>query len=100
MKESTRSWTPGRFAEAEDTDDERTALDAAPLTLLLLPLQLALLKLLWPSLRPVTRSNEEGEMGDPSGVESGVEEADSEVLSLVVRVRKIGILKNCRCCCV
>lgn len=48
------------------------------------------------SLRPLTFSKEEtwGEVGDCSGEESG--EEDREVLSLVVRVRKIGILGDGR----
>lgn len=54
-------------------------------------------------LRPPSRSNEDigeeawGEMGDWTGVVSGEEEVESEVLSLVVRVRKIGILSVCTC---
>ena len=46
------------------------------------------------SLRPLTFSNEDawGDVGDCSGEVSGEEEGDSEVLILVVRVRKMGIL--------
>lgn len=59
-------------------------------------------------LRPARRSNDDGgeeawgEMGDWTGVVSGEEEAESEVLSLVVRVRKMGILSICMyvCMCV
>lgn len=49
-------------------------------------------------LRPPSLSNDEegeeacGEMGDWIGVESGDDEAESEVLSLVVKVRKIGMV--------
>lgn len=57
-------------------------------------------------MRPPSRSNDDegeeawGEMGDWTGVVSGEEEAESEVLSLVVRVRKMGILSVCVCLCV
>lgn len=57
-------------------------------------------------LRPLSRSNDDkgdeawGEMGDWTGVVSGEEEAESEVLSLVVRVRKMGILSVCMYVCV
>ena len=97
MKESSRSWPAGRAADADDTDADRSALEAA-LTLLLLPVPLLLLLLLLLSLRPVTRSNDDGDTGEPSGVESGVDEAESDVLSLVVRLRKMGMLDDCCCC--
>ena len=58
-------------------------------------------------LRPLSRSKDDkgdeawGEMGDWTGVVSGEEEAEREVLSLVVRVRKMGILSvyTCMCMC-
>lgn len=51
-------------------------------------------------LRPLSLSNDDkgeepcGEMGDCIGVESGDDEAESEVLSLVVKVRKMGIVDD------
>lgn len=82
MNESTRSCTSGR-------------LDAVALAA-------------FPSLRPLIRSNEDtcGEVGDCSGEDSGDEEAEREVLSFVVSVRKMGILRFWCCgrvvlsCCV
>jgi hypothetical protein len=46
-----------------------------------------------PSLRPLIFSKDDiGDVGDCSGELSGDEDGDSEVLILVVRVRKMGIL--------
>jgi hypothetical protein len=82
MNESVRSWTWGRRS-----DDD----DVAPTAVVLLA---------EPCLRPLSRSNDgegediSGEMGDWIGVVSGEDEAESEVLSLVVKVRKMGIVKD------
>lgn len=76
MNESDRSWTWGRLGDVTSRPEVVVVMSC---------------------LRPLSLSNDKGEeacgeVGDCIGVESGEDEAESDVLSLVVKVRKMGIV--------